>query len=400
MVAACEASSLTTNEVVALRKQIRQNFFIAEPLPILAAKTHRSFAPASGVRAEAITYATQHGTRVPAILYLPDPLPRGKIPAFVVVNGHGGDKYAWYSYYSGVTFARAGAAVLTYDQAGEGERSSKRMSGTREHDRLVGDAAMARRLCGLMITDVMQAVSYLAARPEVDSARIAVGGYSLGSFVLALAGAVETRLRACVLVGGGNLDGPDGYWDKSKPMCQGQPYRSLAFLEDRPATLFALHAARGPTLIWNGRSDTVVGMPETQDSFFTDLRKRVIARRGTETGVFEFGFVANASHRPYFLTRPVVQWLDQQIRFPNWNQATIQALPETHISAWSQSTGVMLEKSYASEEREGGTLALGTEVPGVTRESLSVFPAVEWEQVKADLIFATWTERARAAGSK
>ena len=66
----------------------------------------------------------------------------------------------------------------------------------------------------------------------------------MGSFVVARTGAVETRLRACVLAGGGNLDGPDGYWDRSKPMCQGVPYRSLAFLGDRPAALYALHADR------------------------------------------------------------------------------------------------------------------------------------------------------------
>jgi dipeptidyl aminopeptidase/acylaminoacyl peptidase len=64
------------------------------------------------VRAEAVTYATQLGARVPAILYLPDPLPAGggKIPAFIIVNGHGGDKYAWYAFYSGIAYARAGMA--------------------------------------------------------------------------------------------------------------------------------------------------------------------------------------------------------------------------------------------------------------------------------------------------
>ena len=106
-----------------LRKQIRDNFFVPDPLPPIGAKTHRVFSPAPGVKAEGVSYVTQLGARVPAILYLPDPLPKGKIPAFIVVNGHGGDKYCWYSFYTGILFARAGAAVLTYDQAGEGERN-------------------------------------------------------------------------------------------------------------------------------------------------------------------------------------------------------------------------------------------------------------------------------------
>src|SRR2546425_9802075 len=106
---------------------------------------------------------------------------------------------------------------------------------------------------GLMMTEVMQAVSYLTSRPEVDGGRIAAMGYSMGSFVLSLACAVDVRLHACVLVGGGNLDGPGGYWDTSgKSMCQSIPYQSLSFLGDRGATLYDLHASRGATLILNG----------------------------------------------------------------------------------------------------------------------------------------------------
>ena len=395
------AETLTPERAAELRAKIRANFFVPDPLPALAAKTHRAFSPASGVKAEAVTYTTQLGLRVPAILYLPDPLPSGgkKIPAFIVVNGHGGDKYAWYAFYSGIAYARAGMAVLTYDQAGEGERSGNRRSGTREHDRLVGDEVIARRLAGLMITDVMQAVSYLAARPEIDATRIGAAGYSLGSFVLALAGAVETRLRACVLVGGGNLDGADGYWDRSKAMCQGHPYRSLAFLGDRAAMLYALHAARGPLLIWNGRADTVVNMPKTQDDFFDDLRARVIAVRGGAAGVFEYGFVPATSHRPYFVTRPVALWLERQLDIPQWTEASLRELPETHISEWVAAHGIAVDNLYATEEREGGTPAIGTGVPGYERESLSVFSPAEWEQLKPQLTFEAWTAAARRAGT-
>lgn len=395
--AGLQGAPLVPGEVAALRARIEANFFVPQPLPALAATTHRTFAPAPGVRAEAVTYATQLGSRVPAMVYLPDPLPAGgKVPAFVVVNGHGGDKYAWYAYFTGIAFARAGMAVLTYDQAGEGERSAVRKSGTRDHDKLKGDAVLARRLAGLMITDVRQAVSYLAARPEVDAARIGAGGYSLGSFVLALAGAVEPRLRACVLAGGGNLDGPDGYWDRSKPMCQGLPYRSLDFLGDRPAVLYALHAARGPLLLANGRADTVVHMDATQDAFFDDLRVRVSAQRGTDDGVFNYLFSPATSHRPYWLTRPVVQWLERQLDFPRWDAAALATAPETHIAAWAQRTGMPMDKLYATEEREGGTRAIGDGVPGIAREELSVFSAAEWEVHRRELSFDAWAERARA----
>src|SRR5215468_10265421 len=77
---------------------------------------------------------------------------------------------------------------------------------------------------------------------QVDSKRIGALGYSMGSFVLSLTCAVDDRIHACVLAGGGNLDGPGGYWDGSKPMCQGIPYESLSFLGDRAAVIYTLHA--------------------------------------------------------------------------------------------------------------------------------------------------------------
>lgn len=388
------AQALSDEQVVRLRERIRSNFFIASPLPALNAQTHRRFEPASDVSAEAVTYATADGMKVTAILYLPNPLPPNiKLPGFIVVNGHGGDKFCWYSYFAGITYARAGAAVLTYDQAGEGERNKARKSGTRAHDAIKGDATLARHLCGLMLTDVMQAVSCLAARPEVDASRIGAAGYSLGSFVMSLAGAIEPRLKACVMVGGGNLDGPEGYWDKSKPMCQALPYRSLSFLGDRAATIYALHAARGPSLLWNGRKDTVVNMQNTQEAFFDDLRQRVTKLRGTTASMFETGFVDEASHRPYFLTKPVALWLERQLDFPNWTPSSIAAMPETHISEWAAQQSIAMDKLYATEEREGGVRAVGDHVPGYRRDDLSVFTASDWEAHKQELSIDAWVEK-------
>ena len=117
------------------------------------------------------------------------------MPGLIVVNGHGGDKYTWYAFYAGILYARAGAVVLTYDPIGEGERNSERKSGTRQHDRKVDPPEMARRMGGLMMADVLQAVSYLASRDDVDAARLGAMGYSMGSFVLGLTCAVEARLH-------------------------------------------------------------------------------------------------------------------------------------------------------------------------------------------------------------
>ena len=208
-----------------------------------------------GVLADRVTYATAEGMIVPAIVYRPDPKTvkwKGKLPGIVVVNGHGGDKFAWYAFYSGMLFAKAGAVVVTYDPIGEGERNIDKKSRAGSHDKWIDPpAALPRtdwgqRLAGLMQVDVMQAVSYLAARPEVDPSRIATVGYSMGSFVTGITGAIDTRIHAVLLSGGGDFDGPGGYFDSNPLPCQSPPYRSLQVLGDRGAILYALECSTRP----------------------------------------------------------------------------------------------------------------------------------------------------------
>jgi dienelactone hydrolase len=386
-----------------LRRRIAETLFVPKVLPALEILTYGSFEPMPGVVAERISYGTEFGMRIPAILYRPAHPSAGKAPAMVVVNGHGGDKYSWYSPWTGMLYAKAGAFVLTYDPIGEGERNSERISVTRQHDIPVPPEEMGRRMAGLMITDVRQAVSYLAQRPEVDAGRIAAAGYSMGSFVLGITCAIETRLHACVLVGGGNLDGPGGYWDSSgHTMCQAIPYKSLLFLGDRGAVLYNLHALRGATFVFNGTADGVVtSEAEGPEAFFADLRKRTIAMHGSGQNVFEYGFEPGTGHRPYFVTRPVALWLQQQMHFPNWTTAAdVARLPETHIGEWAKREHVFIEPAYDTELREAGVRALGSGMPGLTREQLTAVPVPEWERDKNRFIYEKWIEHARAATGK
>lgn len=397
LLATC-VSVLAADQPREWREQIKATLKVTNPLPPLAPQTHGKFEPEPGVIAERVTYGTQFGLRVPAILYLPKER-KGKIPALIVVNGHGGDKFSWYAFYSGIIYARGGAAVLTYDPAGEGERNVNRKSGTRAHDVIQKPDELGRRLGGLMMTEVMQAVSYLAQRPEVDASRIGAMGYSMGSFVLSLAGAVETRLKTCVMVGGGNLDGPGEYWDTSKPMCQGLPYQALGFLGDRAAVIYALHALRGPSLVFNGTDDSIIHpkLQTKRDPFrhFEDLQRRAAELSKPAGRVFETGYEKGAGHRPFFVTRPVALWLERHLDFPNWTEAEIRAMPETHIIKWAPAQGVDMDKRYATELSEGGSRALGAGVPGLSREQLCVFTPAEWEREKPRLIHESWLEEAR-----
>ena len=366
-------AEVTPAQVQEWRASIKRVLFVPDPAPALDPVSYGNFEPTPGVIAERITYSTEFGMRVPAILYRPAKRSSQKAPGIVIVNGHGGDKYAWYSFYCGMLYAKAGAFVITYDPIGEGERNSERKSVTRQHDISVPPPEMGRRMAGLMINDVRQAVSYLSQRPEVDPGRIAALGYSMGSFVLGITCAIETRLNSCVLVGGGNLDDPGGYWDRSNhTMCQAIPYKSLMFLGDRGAVLYTLHALRGHTFVFNGTLDGVVtSEPLGPQGFFEDLRKRTIALHGSDKNVFDFGLETGTGHRPYFVTRPAVLWLARQLHFPNWTEAEIAKMPDTLVGEWARQEQVYIEPAYATEVREAGARALGSGIPGVAREQLT-----------------------------
>jgi hypothetical protein len=118
--------------------------------------------------------------------------------------------------------------------------------------------------------------------------------------------------------------------------------------------------------------------------------------KGGGDGVFETGFVPGVGHRPFFVTRPVAAWLKRQLDFPSWGEDSIPGLEETHIAEWARSHAVELDPLYSSEHREGGTRALGTGVPGLSRTDLSVFSPEEWARQKRRLIYEAWLEAAKA----
>jgi dienelactone hydrolase len=380
----------------ALRREVRRTFHVPDPLPPPAARGYSSFEVEPGVTADRVSYATEFGMRVPSIVYHPTRAATRR-PALIIINGHGGDKYSWYSVYAGILFARAGAVVLTYDPIGEGERNAEHKNGTRAHDTYVPPDESGRWMGGLMMTDLMQAVSYLRGRPDVDPNRIGATGYSMGSFVLSLGCAVETRLSACAPVAGGYLDGPGGNWDTStKRMCQAIPYQSLLFLGDRAAVLFSLSALHARMLIHNGSTDDVVKIEEHGPDFFRDMRERTVKMLGRDTNVFTYSFTSDGGHRPYFITRPVAVWLNEQLHFPSWKAISDS---ESHISEWAARRKAPMDPQYATEHREGGTIALGQDIPWIEHDKLNVMPEADWNAVKRDFVMEAWFDHVKANGN-
>lgn len=402
------AASLTSEQqaerFTQWRNTIRKQLFIPSSLPALDAKVWSTFSPMPGVLADRVSYTTADGMIVPAIVYRPDPSTahwKGKLPGIVIVNGHGGDKFSWYAFYSGLLFAKAGAMVVTYDPIGEGERNAERSSRTGLHDLWVSPPAglprtdWGQRLAGLMQVDVMQAVSYLQSRPEVDPARIGVAGYSMGGFIVGLTGAIDTRIHAILISGGGVYDGPGGYFDANPLPCQMPPYKSLLTLGDRGAVIFALNAQRGPTLVMNGSNDTVMDIPHHPPEWFADLHARTVSLLGSHSAssksIFTTLVYPDISHRPSWVERQGVAWLDRQLHFTIWNPLTIKEEPTTHISEWAKANDVYLPDTRS--DREAGLEALGKGFPGLKREDLLVFPNAVFSELKDRLSYAAWASK-------
>jgi len=397
----------------AWRMQIRHALDVPDHLPALSPHLYSTFSPTPGVLADRVTYATADGMIVPAIVYRPDPklIPKNtKMPGLVVVNGHGSDKFGWYAFYSGMMLAKAGAVVVTYDPIGEGERNSKKQSrdSPSPHDvypptpaGMTDDEWHMRwgpHVASLMQVDLMQAVSYLLAQPEVDPKRIATLGYSMGSFVAGIEGAIDPRVHAVLLSAGGTFDGPGEYYDTGKLPCQGPPYLALGPLGDRGAILFTLQADRGPTYVMNGAADKVMNIPFHNEAWFADLRRRTIALHGSDHEVFTTIFYPGIDHRTSWVNRDGMHWLNDQLHFPFWNtNAKIDAQGITHISTWIGANNVSISKNYLREDREGGLDAVGTGLPGIPRADLMVLPDADWDRIKDELIWQGWEAKTLAA---
>jgi dienelactone hydrolase len=379
------------------REQASAALFLPKTMPPVAARDFGSFIPMPGVVAHRVTYGTQFGMRVTAIVYRPDHA-SGKLPAIVVVAGHGGSKSTWYEVYAGLLYASAGAVVVTFDPIGEEERNSEHLSDARAHDTVLPGLESPARMGGLMVSDVIGAVSYAVSLPEVDPKRIAVVGYSMGSFHAALAAGLDPRIRALVLSGGGDLDGNGGSWDSSsKIMCQGGPYQALSFLPDKGAILYALHQRAGETLVLNGAEDNLVAVPHHGESFFADLNTRVQALAGPHVPKIDFRFYPGVGHRPSWVNRDAAEWLNARLHFPRWQKLSLDSLGETHIAEWAAATGAHINHGYESEKTEGGIRALGHGFPAPSWAQLQAVPEAEWKAHQDLYVWQGWAKRTLSA---
>lgn len=162
-----------------------------------------------GYRVERFSFADGCGWDVPAVCYVPDG--PGPFPAVLWCHWHGGDwplglgavdRAVYTPEAPGPALARRGYVVLGIDAPGFGRRDGGGPDGTRGS---AGESSIAkhallygRTMWGLTVHDDLCGLDLLAARPEVDPARIAIAGISMGCLRALWASALDERLRATV----------------------------------------------------------------------------------------------------------------------------------------------------------------------------------------------------------
>lgn len=161
---------------------------------------------------EKFSFDNGAGATVPGYLLLPKG-PAEKRPAILYCHWHGGEydlgKEALFQAKHtpaepGPTLARRGFVVLGVDAYCFGERNGKGPSeergGAGEMTASKFNLWLGRTLWGMILRDDLMALDYLVSRPEVDPARVAATGISMGATRTWWLMALDERIKAGVAV--------------------------------------------------------------------------------------------------------------------------------------------------------------------------------------------------------
>jgi fermentation-respiration switch protein FrsA (DUF1100 family) len=185
-----------------------------------------------------------HPERVPGLLLLPDAL--GPVPAALLLHGFTSRKERMADSI-GKALLRRGVASLAIDLPLHGSREGSFDDvSLRNPMQVVGKWRLA-------VSEAREALGYLAELPQIDAGRLAIIGYSLGSFLGVTIAAAEPRVRAVVLVAGGDYP-------------ETTPFASLIRTVADPLRAVRKLAGR-PLLMVNGRFDRTVRPAQAERLF-------------------------------------------------------------------------------------------------------------------------------------
>ena len=191
-----------------------------------------------------IQLSIEDGENVPALLLLPTA--REKAPAALLLHGYSSRKERM-SEVIGTALLRRGIASLAIDLPLHGERDGEVESlSYRNPFELVQRWRIA-------IADARLGLRFLAQHPAIDGQRLALVGYSLGSFLGVIVAAEEPLARTVVLAAGGDL--PTRLPFAAIIRTVADPLRAIRRLGGRPL------------LMINGRFDRTVAADQAQRLF-------------------------------------------------------------------------------------------------------------------------------------
>lgn len=152
-------------------------------------------------RNEKVVFTTQSGERVPGWLSLP--VEEGaRVPCVLLLHGLGNSKERWEREDRSPLRERllaAGIGVLAIDLRYHGERSSTNDYQSPVYLTLGNTLFVRSRDMVIQSTiDARRALAMLRERPEVDPKRLGVVGYSMGSMLSLILGALEPDVAAIV----------------------------------------------------------------------------------------------------------------------------------------------------------------------------------------------------------
>ncbi|MFM8470694.1 MAG: alpha/beta hydrolase family protein [Limisphaerales bacterium] len=184
--------------IAALRKSLGEFPPVPAKVPTHVARTVEG----EGFRIECLVYESRPGVFVTANLYLPAS-PPPKLPAFVVIHSHHNPKTQSELQDMGMTWARAGCAVLVPDQLGYGERRDHQPGNRQDYRyRYVSGlqlSALGGSLMGWMAWDTMRGLDVVLQRAPVDREKIILlGSVAGGGDPAAVVGALDPRFTCVV----------------------------------------------------------------------------------------------------------------------------------------------------------------------------------------------------------
>jgi dienelactone hydrolase len=195
------------------------------------------------VKIHDVSYAGPDGERVSAYLVVPPG--KGPFPAVAYLHGAGQDRRAMVLPATWLAGRRAVAlSVSSPFTRPEGQVTARGIEGVRGE----------RNLTILGVKELRRAVDLLQSRPEVDDDRIGFLGFSAGARTGALLAGVEHRLKAIVLMSGGEttvdqvleaVDRRDR--DKLRPL-----------FEDTDGLAYVARSSPTKLLFQDGREDEIV----------------------------------------------------------------------------------------------------------------------------------------------